>query len=197
MAAITGIILAGGRARRMGGEDKGLTLLGGKPLISHVIERLQPQVDNLLISANRNLEQYHSLGYPVVSDTDSTAFRGPLAGLAATLRWIETPLVMVTPCDTPLLPNNLVTRLQQALEQEERGVAVARDPQQLQQLCFLAHRTRLTSVAQALQQDRLRVRDWLEAQQPVVTPFPDPFAFTNINTPEERQQLDQQLETTE
>lgn len=109
---ITGVILAGGRGSRMGGEDKGLILWQSKPLYQHALQRLQPQVTTVWINANRNIEVYQQSGLPVISDT-LTDFPGPLAGMLAALQQTETEWVVFTPCDTPLLPNNLVQNLWQ------------------------------------------------------------------------------------
>ena len=110
LPAITGVILAGGRGSRMGGQDKGLVVWQQKPLYLHVLRRLLPQVTTILINANRNLAIYQQSGYPVIFDTISD-FPGPLAGILTALEHTETDWVVVTPCDTPLLPENLVTEL--------------------------------------------------------------------------------------
>ena len=116
---ITGLILAGGRARRMGGQDKGLIPLAGRPLIAWVIEALRPQVGSILISANRNQAAYAAFGYPVIGDEaggpDLTGFQGPLAGIAAAMTLAQTPWLLTLPCDTPLLPADLAARLAAAL----------------------------------------------------------------------------------
>jgi molybdopterin-guanine dinucleotide biosynthesis protein A len=193
MEQISGIILAGGRARRMGGEDKGLSLLAGRPLVEHVIERLSPQLTTLVISANRNHAAYQQFGYAVLSDRDGD-FQGPLAGIASAIAITESPLLLVTPCDTPLLPENLVARLQQTLEQSQRPIAVAHDGERLQQLCFLARRSILGSITTQLNRGERRVRHWINALQPAITHFNAPLAFSNINTAEERQQMEQVLQ---
>src|SRR5687767_10821159 len=108
--SITGVILAGGQGRRMGGADKGLVEFLGKPLISHVIQRLSPQVDEILISANREMETYAALGHPVMADA-LEGFAGPLAGLHMGMTEARHPYVLTVPCDTPLLPMSLVERL--------------------------------------------------------------------------------------
>lgn len=107
---ITGVILAGGRGSRMGGEDKGLILWQNKPLYQHVLQRLQPQVTTVWINANRNIEIYQQSGLPVISDT-LVDFPGPLAGMLAALQKASTEWVVFTSCDTPLLPDNLVDHL--------------------------------------------------------------------------------------
>ena len=118
-AAITGLILAGGRARRMGGEDKGLIPLAGRPLIAWVIDALAPQVGRILISANRNQAAYAAFGHPVIGDeavgAELAGFQGPLAGIAAAMTRMETPWLLTLPCDAPLAPADLASRLAAAL----------------------------------------------------------------------------------
>ena len=107
---VTGLVLAGGQARRMAGEDKGLVSLGNRPMLSWVLERFAPQVDEVLISANRNLDRYAEFGRQVVTD-EMTGFLGPLAGLAAGLATSRTPWLVMVPCDSPFLPHDMVMRL--------------------------------------------------------------------------------------
>ncbi|MBT3196930.1 MAG: molybdenum cofactor guanylyltransferase [Gammaproteobacteria bacterium] len=195
MDEITGIILAGGRSRRMGGEDKGLSLLKGQPMIAYVIERLRPQVETLVISANRNHTQYRQFGYPVVADSlGEIPFQGPLAGIARAIHSTTTPYVLVTPCDTPLLPTHLVERLQSALQQGESPIAVAHDTVRLQPLCFLAKRSIHNTLTEQLNQGERRVQVWMESLQPSLCQFETPSLFSNINTPQERTAIEQQME---
>ncbi|WP_428633957.1 molybdenum cofactor guanylyltransferase MobA, partial [Sedimenticola sp.] len=128
---ITAVILAGGMARRMGGQDKGLIDLDGRPLIAHVLERIQPQVAQVVINANRNLEQYAAFGYPVISDTLSD-FQGPLAGFLAVMQQIDSDFIVTLPCDGPSLPDNLVERLRQAQQAADADIAVAHDGNRMQ-----------------------------------------------------------------
>jgi len=118
-ADVTGVILAGGRGSRMGGEDKGLVMLNGLPLYQHVLQRLQPQVSGICISANRNIARYQQSGFPVISDTFPD-FAGPLAGMLAALHTIKSQWAMFVSCDTPFIPPNLVAELW-----ENRGIADA------------------------------------------------------------------------
>ena len=110
MEQVTGVILSGGRAIRMGGKDKGLVLLRDRPMIQWVLDRLSPQVSQILISANRNKSQYSEFGYPIVADT-AADFQGPLAGIAAALAQTDTPWLVSVPCDSPLIPLDLIGRL--------------------------------------------------------------------------------------
>jgi molybdopterin-guanine dinucleotide biosynthesis protein A len=105
-ADITAVILAGGKARRMEGEDKGLIELHGRPLIDYIIAGLRPQVGGILVNANRNLERYGTFGYPVIGDMLGDYF-GPLVGMATGMQAADTPLLMTVPCDSPFVPEGL------------------------------------------------------------------------------------------
>jgi len=124
-AKISGVLLAGGQGRRMGGVDKGLVELHGRPMAAHVLERLAPQVDELLINANQNAERYAEFGHPVLPD-EIGGFAGPLAGLHAALTRAHHPLVVTVPCDSPFLPEDLVARLHDALRGAGADLAVAK-----------------------------------------------------------------------
>src|SRR5438132_12007492 len=125
MIEVTGIVLAGGQGSRMGGVDKGLQAFRGKPMAAHAIERLAPQVDELLINANRNPEAYARFGHRVIAD-EIAGFAGPLAGFERGLAHARGELVCTVPCDSPFLPADLVARLRSALERESAMLAVAR-----------------------------------------------------------------------
>ena len=114
---VTGIVLAGGMGRRMGGVDKGLVPLAGRPLVAHVLERLAPQAGAIIVNANQNRDRYAAYGHPVVAD-EVGGFAGPLAGLHAGMTAATTPYVVTVPCDSPFLPGDLVARLAAGLERE-------------------------------------------------------------------------------
>lgn len=180
---ITGLILAGGRGRRMNGDDKGLLMFQGRPLIAHVIEALAPQVGPLLISANRHLARYASWGRPVIADRCKD-FRGPLAGIASGLAQVKTPYLMVAPCDTPFLPARLVERLATALEAEPAGAAVAFGTGRMQPLCVLLSRDLEADLSAYLADSDRSATGWLRRLRHVLVDFSDePRAFVNINTP--------------
>ena len=124
MIAVSGIVLAGGQGSRMGGVDKGLQPFMGRPMVAHAVERLAPQVDELLINANRNPEAYAALGHRVIAD-EIEGFAGPLAGFERGLAHARGELVATVPCDSPFLPRDLVARLRAALEREGAELAVA------------------------------------------------------------------------
>jgi len=181
-SAITGIILAGGLGRRMGGVDKGLQLLDGRPLVRHVAERLAPQVDHLLINANRSQAEYAALGYPVLAD-EIPDFAGPLAGLHAALSAAATPWVATAPCDSPYLPFDLVSRLQASLLASAAGLAVARVEGRLHPVFCLCRTSLNDPLAAYLNQGGRRVAEWCTDMGAVLVDFDDqPQAFRNFNT---------------
>lgn len=186
---ITGVILAGGKGRRMQGKDKGLIELNGKLLIQHVISAIAPQVGQLVISANRNLQQYANLGYPVVSDSMDD-YQGPLAGFLAAMDRIDTPDLVSVPCDGPMLPHDLVQRLVAEREQAAADIAVAHDGRRLQPVYALVP-TRLRQDLKAFLDSGERKIDLWYAQHNVVqVDFSDSAeAFININTPQDREEL--------
>lgn len=183
------VILAGGRARRMGGADKGLALLNGRPLIAWVLERIAPQVDELFISANRNLDQYRQFGHPVLPDA-SPDFQGPLAGLLRAMAESAHPLILSVPCDTPFLPDNLVVRLAGALEESGADIAIPVSGGQAHRAICLCRHSLLPGLAHFLDQGGRRVGEWQSMLQRVEVPFDDERDFLNLNTADELAQLD-------
>ncbi|WP_428614086.1 molybdenum cofactor guanylyltransferase MobA, partial [Shewanella sp.] len=133
---IDAVILAGGMARRMGGNDKGLVELNDRPMIQHAIDRIKPQVKQILINANRNQSRYAEFGYPVLSDEDS-GYLGPLAGMITALGQTQADYLMVVPCDCPLLPTDLVQRMLNAIQAEGAEMAVASDGKREQPVVLL------------------------------------------------------------
>ena len=182
---ITGVILAGGQGRRMGGVDKGLKILRGKPMVEWVIERLAPQVHEVLINANQNLEQYGALGYRVIPD-EITGFAGPLAGLHRGLTQASHELIATVPCDSPFLPRDLVMRLRAALEKNHAEIAVARTGDQPHPVFCLCHRSVLPGLTAFLSGGGRKIDAWYAALKVVEVAFDEqPDAFSNINTEEE------------
>lgn len=185
MSAVTGLVLAGGLGRRMGGVDKGLVELDGKPMVAHVLARLAPQVDCMLINANQNIERYASFGPPVVPDRIE-GFAGPLAGLHAGLSAASTPLLVTVPCDSPFLPLDLVARLRSSLDAEQAQLAVARTGDQAQPVFSLLRRDVLDDLAQFLAGGGRKIDAWYARLEVVEVAFDDEAeAFANINTREE------------
>lgn len=187
------MVLAGGRATRMGGMDKGLVELGGRPMIAHVLAALAPQVERVLINANRNHERYAAFGWPVVADDDA-GFLGPLAGLAAGMRAADTPLVLTAPCDCPLLAPDLVTRLYSALEQGHADIAVPFDGERLQPVFALVKRDLADSLAAYLGGGDRKIDRWFAQHRLAQVDFSDrPENFVNVNDPDERAALETRL----
>jgi molybdopterin-guanine dinucleotide biosynthesis protein A len=181
---ITGLVLAGGRGKRMGGADKGLVPLLGKPLIAYVIERLAPQVSRVLISANRNPDQYRAFAADVLADdSDLEPYAGPLAGLRAGLTACPTRWLAVAPCDTPRLPLDLVQRLAQSMGAARVAVAVTATG--VQPLCCLIDRSLAPDLETALAQGERKVGAWLDRVGAVAVPFAEAQAFANINSAEQ------------
>ncbi|HUP94693.1 MAG TPA: molybdenum cofactor guanylyltransferase MobA [Burkholderiales bacterium] len=190
--AVTGIVLAGGQGRRMGGVDKGLKLLGGKPMAQWAIERLAPQVDEILINANQNLDEYRAFGHAVIPDAIG-GFAGPLAGLHRGLTEARHDLVATVPCDSPFLPPDLVARLLGALEAHNAELAVARTGDQPHPVFCLCRRSVLPGLNAFLEQGGRKIDAWYAALKVVEVAFDDePDAFSNINT-EAELRLAQQL----
>jgi molybdopterin-guanine dinucleotide biosynthesis protein A len=185
---ISAVILAGGEAKRIGGNDKGLLPLLGKPLIAWVLERIQPQADEIMISANRNLAQYQSFGYPVLTD-EVTGFAGPLAGLARALGEASHPLVLCVPCDTPLLPHDLAARLKQAMLEQDVQIAVAATAQHSHNTVCLCRRDLLPGLLDYLAQGGRRVGEWQSTLKRVQVMFDDERVFHNTNSPEDLELL--------
>jgi molybdenum cofactor guanylyltransferase len=188
-ADITGIVLAGGQGRRMGGVDKGWVELAGKPMIAHVLERLAPQVGDVLINANQNLDRYAAFGLPVVPDAVG-GFAGPLAGLHAGLTRATRPYVVSVPCDSPFLPTDLVVRLADGLERSfaSRGaqLAVAKTFDQPHPVFCLVRRDVLPHLAAFLEAGGRKIDAWYATLATVEVAFDDEAeAFRNINTADE------------
>lgn len=182
---VTGLVLAGGMGRRMGGVDKGLVPLDGRPMVAHVIERLTRQVGAIVINANQNVDRYAALGYPVVSDAIS-GFAGPLAGLHAGMLQAQTRYVATSPCDSPFLPLDLVPRLAKGLEEEGAQLAVAQTFDQPHPVFALVDRSVLPHLSAFLDQGGRKIDAWYATLRVAAVRFDDcEDAFRNINTREE------------
>jgi molybdopterin-guanine dinucleotide biosynthesis protein A len=175
---ITGLVLAGGRGTRMGGADKGLQRHRGQPLAASALARLAPQVGTLLVSANRQWDDYAALGVPVVADSVPDQ-PGPLAGLLAGLEHMQTEWLAAVPCDVPEFPLDLVERLAAAVGTVQLAVAFA---QRRHPVFCLLHRSLRAALARDLAAGQRRVNDWTMAQGAVQVRFDDEAAFANLNT---------------
>lgn len=176
----------------MAERDKGLVTLAGRPLIGWVIERLQGQVDQLVISANRNLDDYGAFGYPVIADQTPDQ-PGPLAGILAASRLISADWMLVTPCDTPFLPFDLVARLRARAKACQVPLIRAADADRTHYAIMLFHRTLLMDLAVFLASGARRVQDWQSGHAHADARFDGPDCFLNINTEAERWDVESRL----
>lgn len=191
MEKITGLILAGGRGSRMGSVDKGLQIFRGITMVAHVLERLSPQVDEILINANRNLDDYAAFGHRVVPDAID-GFAGPLAGLHIGMTHATHPLVVTTPCDSPFLPLDLVTRLRTAMEKENADLAVAKTFDQPHPVFCLTKASLAPHLQAFLESGQRKIDKWYTSLKVVEVPFDDEeAAFSNINTIDELKSFEQ------
>lgn len=182
---ITGILLAGGQGSRMGGVDKGLVELAGRPMAAHALERLAPQVDALLINANQNLPAWQAFGHPVFGD-DIGGFAGPLAGLHAGLLRAQHPFVVTAPCDSPFLPADLVERLAAALHAADAQLAVAKTFGQPHPVFCLCRRNLADHLGAFLSAGGRKIDRWYGSLKVVEVAFDDEeAAFRNVNTRDE------------
>jgi len=194
---ITGIILAGGRAHRMGGVDKGLQNFNGMALALHTLMRLSPQVAEVMINANRNLAAYESFGVAVWPDANAD-FAGPLSGFLVGLERCETPYLLTVPCDTPRFPLDLASRLAQALEANHAEIAMAAgfetDAQghqtiRTQPVFCLIRRELLESLVRFTHGGGRKIDAWTAQHKTTIVNFDqdndDVFAFANVNTTQE------------
>jgi molybdopterin-guanine dinucleotide biosynthesis protein A len=191
--SISAIILAGGLATRMNGADKGLVTLYKRPLIKHVIERLTKQVDEIIINANREITQYQAFGYTVLQD-EVEDFLGPLAGFSLGLQHAKHDYLLTVPCDSPLLPLDLATRLMAALLEHKADVAVASSDDNIHPVFCLCKKSVLPSLTTYLEQGERRVSAWQKSQKYIEVDFSDcNEAFTNLNTVEDLAKLELKL----
>ena len=187
---ITALILAGGRGSRMGSVDKGLQLFNGKPMVAQVLERLAPQVNEVIINANRSLDAYTAFGYRVIPDVID-GFVGPLAGLQVGLLHATHPLVVTAPCDSPFLPLDLVARLLAALHNNQADLAVAKTFEQVHPVFCLVKRDLEPHLRSFLETGQRKIDKWYETLNVVEVSFDDvESAFMNINTREELNRLE-------
>jgi molybdopterin-guanine dinucleotide biosynthesis protein A len=189
---ITGLILAGGRASRMGGVDKGLQNHRGLPLAMHALLKLQPQVGEVIINANRNLGAYESFGVPVWPDVLGD-FAGPLAGFMAGMEHASTPWLVSVPCDTPDFPDDLVARLAHAAIDADAEIALPftmeAGERRTQPVFCLMQTQLLESLVAYTQGGGRKIDAWTAQHRVVEVPFDDARAFFNANTLAELQQL--------
>ncbi len=188
---LTGLILAGGQGRRMGGVDKGLVPFAGRPLVAHVRERLAGRVAEVLINANRSLAAYGEFADRVVEDAEG-GYQGPLMGIYSGLRAATTPWLVVVPCDTPALPEDLVARLVAGLG--EADIAVACDGERLHPVVALIRTALADDLGAALAGGERKIDRWYARHAWCRVDVSDcPAAFANLNTDDDKRRLEQAL----
>jgi len=190
---ITAVILAGGKARRMNGQDKGLITLHGRSMIDYIIHALQPQVGSILVNANRNTEQYAAFGLPVIADMLGDYF-GPLAGMASGMNATKTTFIVTAPCDSPIIPDNLVETLYRALQENQADISVAHDGERMQPVFALLRCSLLASLLDYLNEGGRKIYTWFGKQPLALADFSGSAdTFLNLNTPEDKQLLESRL----
>lgn len=189
---VTGVILAGGLARRMNNQDKGLVLFHRRPMVSYAIDSIKPLVDQVIINANRNLDAYSKFGLSVVSDQNGN-FEGPLAGILSAMAHADAGILLVMPCDSPLIKIDHLQRLLKAGLNPEIDVAVAFDGERLHPV-FLAIKTTLeSSLIDYLGSGERKIDRWLMKHRMTQVDFSDaPEVFVNVNTLGELSELEGQ-----
>jgi molybdopterin-guanine dinucleotide biosynthesis protein A len=191
--SVTGLVLAGGLGRRMGGEDKGLVNLAGRAMVEYVLDALRPQVGQLLINANRNLDRYRAYGPAVFSDT-LQGFQGPLAGVLSALQRLETEYLVTAPCDAPLIAPDLVARLYAAGRAHDADVVVASDGLRQHPVFLLLRAGVAGSLESYLAAGGRKIDSWFASVRTVEASFQDqPDTFVNVNDPQERLRVEAQL----
>ncbi|MGO1426498.1 MAG: molybdenum cofactor guanylyltransferase MobA [Halomonas sp.] len=198
---LTGMILAGGEGRRMGGRDKGLEPFAGLPLVGHVVKRLEGQVAELLINANRNADTYQFFADRVIADLvmdgAEEGFKGPLMGIYSGLRAAKTPWLLVVPCDSPALPDDLVARMVAGIASEsgDCDIAVAFDGERLHPVVALLRTSLADDLAATLAEGERKIDRWYARHAWRRVDMSDcPEAFANLNTEEEKMRLEAALE---
>lgn len=186
--SVTGVILAGGMARRMGGDDKGLIPYQGKAMVRHALEAMIPQVETLIINANRNLDQYQQLGYPVISDSIE-GFQGPLAGMLTAMENTEADYILTAPCDCPHISPILRRRMMETLLITQSELAVASDAERMQPVFSLIPTRLKTDLRAFLEQGERKIDLWMTQYKLAEVDFSDqPDIFVNFNHPQDLEQ---------
>lgn len=183
---ITAVILAGGQGRRVDKQDKGLLELFGKKLVEHVLESLLTQTHDIVIAANRNIDTYSKLNFPVVSDRIE-GFQGPLAGMDAAFSVTGSSYLLCVPCDSPYLPDDLMNRMIQAAS-GNNPIVVAGDGERLHPVINLIHRSVWPDIENRLANGELKLMNWIESVGYDVADFSScPELLKNLNSFEQIQ----------
>lgn len=185
--AVTGLILAGGQGRRMGGVDKGWLELNHRPLVEIVIERLDAQVEDIIISANRNLERYRRLGRAVVED-EISGFQGPLAGMLSGLKHCQSEFMVAVPCDSPYFPQDLVARMLRTQQSTQADIVSVSDGERTHPVFALIRTALADDLESWLANGGRKIDRWYAAHRYQVLEYPDgKLYFENFNSPEQLQ----------
>lgn len=189
---ITAVILAGGKGSRLGGIDKGLVKLNGTSLVQHLINRIQPQVSNIIISANRNLDSYKNFGFPVYED-DINDFAGPLAGILKALQECKSEWLLTVPADSPFVPDDLTLRLSE--HTKDVKLVIPHDGEYLHPTFALIHKSLESSLKDFLDKGERKARVWMQQQPHTIVDFSNNAdAFININTEDELKNAEQHFQ---
>ncbi|SMN10765.1 Molybdopterin-guanine dinucleotide biosynthesis protein MobA [uncultured Candidatus Thioglobus sp.] len=177
---ITAVILSGGQSTRMQGKDKGLIMFNNKPLIKYSLEAVSDRVAHILISANRNLQQYREFG-EVITD-DLTDFQGPLAGISKALQQAKTSYLLVLPCDTPFINSTLINRLIETMSQNKVDICVADDGVKMHPSIAIIECSLKNNLLDFLATGERKLGLWIEKNNFIKVDFSDyPEALSNFN----------------
>jgi molybdopterin-guanine dinucleotide biosynthesis protein A len=189
-ADVTGLVLAGGLGRRMGGLDKGLVTLAGRPMVEHVLAALRPQVREVWINANRNQDRYGAYGHAVIEDSVA-GYLGPLAGVLSALQRLSSGFLLTVPCDAPLLAPDLAVRLRAACVAEGADLAVASDGERQHPVFLLLRAGLAPTLAAYLDEGGRKIDTWFQRVRTLEVSFADaPETFVNVNDPDERARVE-------
>ncbi len=190
---ITAVIIAGGKGSRLGGQDKGLLEINGKPMIEHILQRIKPQARHIVINANRNTARYGRYGYPVIKDSLDN-FQGPLAGFSAAMNRVTSKYIVTLPCDNPQPADDLVARFIAASNtaaKNSNGLVVAHDGYRLQPVYALIPLSLHLNLKHFLEGNGRQIRQWYATMSYNIADFSDkPETFININTEQQHQELE-------
>ena len=190
---VTGLVLAGGLGRRMGGVDKGLVPLAGRPMVEHVLAALRPQVREVWINANRNQDRYAAYGHPVIEDSVA-GYLGPLAGVLSALQRLPAGYLLTVPCDAPLLAPDLAARMHAACLAASADLAVASDGARQHPVFLLLRAGLAPALAAYLDGGGRKIDAWSEQVRTVEVAFADQAeTFVNVNDPDERARVEARL----
>ena len=182
--SVTVVILAGGQSKRMQVQNKATVLLEGKPLITHVIDRMKTQAKHIVINTHRNQKDFEIFHLPLIDDILDIQ-EGPLLGILTSLQAIKTDWIQFVPCDTPNLPNDLIAILMEEVEAEKTLVAVPETSDGLQSTCLLCHSSTLNNLQIFFNQGGRKIEDWIRQLAFSIVQFNDESQFLNVNTQEE------------